>query len=228
MTLLAEIQSVLERTYRPAGVSLEQCLISRERSRQLDQHLSRSSTELSPLARTYLRPEQNSLYLALYFDPQLITHLEAFNPRHHINHQNIHQLITFIEEITHGLHAALAFQTGWCFWESEQFACNLELQARVDTYWLLLLLGRSLQNQALDPSSRSWIKERLFADENTHYQDPKLARRYRWAQEGARSFVELCEKEKTNTRHAWIRHFRDLSLCGKIRFLRQHHAHTPA
>jgi hypothetical protein len=224
MTLLSEIQSVLERTYRPSGVRLEECLIGRERSRQLDRRLPDRDRELAPQARTYLRwhEGEGSLYLALYFDPVLITRLEDCNPHEIISHHNIHELITFIEEITHGVHAALAFQSGWRAWDSEQFACNLELQARVDTYWILLLLGRTLRGGLLDMDTRLWMKDRLFGDEHAFYEDQQLERRYRWAKEGARCFVELCESEDPLQRRQWIREFRELNLTGKLRFLRRH------
>lgn len=221
MSLLAEIQSVLERTYRPSGIRLEECLIGPERSRQLNRRLKNGEEGLAPQARTYLRWQEGDLYVALYFDPRLIARLEDCNPCESINHRNIHELITFIEEITHGVHAALAFQAGWQAWESEQFACNLELQARVDTYWILLLLGRSLRQGLLDRETRLWMKERLFGDETTEYPDRRLRRRYLWAREGARRFVDLCEQEGLLLRRAWIREFRDLSLSGKMRFLRR-------
>jgi len=222
MTLLAEIQSVLERTYRPSGVRLEECLIGPARSRQLDERLRACDRLLSPKARTYLRCHEGSLHLALYFDPALIARLEDVNPSEIISQHNIHELIAFIEEITHGVHAALAFHAGWQAWESEQFACNLELQARVDTYWILLLLGRALRRGFLDVETRLWMKDRLFGDEQTRYESRDLERRYRWAREGARCFIELCEGGEPRQRQEWIREFRDLNLTGKLRFLRRH------
>jgi hypothetical protein len=222
MTLLAEIQTVLERTYRPVGLCLEKCLIGRERSRQLDLLLSGRDRLQSSLARTYLRWHQGSLYLALYYDPILIESLEHYNPRLGISHDNIHELITFIEEITHGVHAALAFQSGWTDWASDQFACNLELQARVDTYWILVLLCCSILGEPAGESTRSWLKVCLFDHERFSYPDDSLNRRYNWARAGAKSFVELCEQEDISRRKKWIPQFREMSLTGKMRFLRQH------
>jgi len=45
----------------------------------------------------------------------------------------------FVEEINHALHAALQFKSGTREIGSEDFARNLELQAQIDTYLVLLL-----------------------------------------------------------------------------------------
>jgi hypothetical protein len=222
MTLLTQIQTVLEKTYRPSGVSLERCLVGPERSRELNQRLPGRDRELSPRARTYLRWQDGSLYLALYYHPDLIAHLEDCNPGEIISHHNIRELIAFIEEITHGVHASLAFHSGWKAWDSEQFACNLELQARVDTYWVLLVLARALRREPLNSDTRHWIKGCLFVDEQCSYHDRTLQRRYHWAREGSLRFIELCESEDVLQRRKWIGEFRELSLSGKLRFLRQH------
>ncbi|NJK92449.1 MAG: hypothetical protein HC904_11815 [Blastochloris sp.] len=222
MTLLSEIQEVLERTYRPSGIRLEDCLISARRSQQLTQCLEQKDHELSPRARTYLRQHEGSLYIGLYFDPGLIEELERHDPRQTISHHNIVSLISFIEEITHGVHAALAFHAGWRALDSEQFACNLEMQARVDTYWVLLRYGRILCDGPIPEKLRPWIQERLFGDEQTSYANRGLQRRYLWAREGARCFVGLCERADPKQRSAWIREFQGLSLLGKKRFLRRH------
>src|SRR2546429_520385 len=47
--------------------------------------------------------------------------------------------IAAVEELNHALHAALQFKNGQRRIDSEEFARDLELQAQVDTYLVLLL-----------------------------------------------------------------------------------------
>ena len=49
------------------------------------------------------------------------------------------RLSPFVEEINHALHAALKFQRGEAPTRDEDYARNLELQAQVDTYLVLLI-----------------------------------------------------------------------------------------
>src|SRR5437660_3872572 len=97
-------------------------------------HLSRlagaSARELSELARTFLRTAHDRLYVGIYYSRWLIEQLERHDPRAGLSNRNIRSLIMFVEEINHALHAALQFKSGTREIASEDFARDLELQAR--------------------------------------------------------------------------------------------------
>jgi hypothetical protein len=219
MTLLAEVQAVMERTYRPAGVNLEECLIPQARSREL----AARAVEGAALSRegcTFLRLHEGNLHIAIYYDPALIGVLEAEDPRESLSHRNIRALIVFLEEITHGLHAALAFDEGRRRWDSESFACALEAQARVDVYYLLLRFIRLLGGR-VDAESRQWVRSVLFEGERIP-QRGRLRRRYARALRIARQFTEQTDRMPSDQRVGAIRAFRACSLRQKARWARGH------
>ena len=138
-TLFSDIQRLFERTYAQVGVNLEDCLIDRQRCGQLSRAAGAAARELSELARTFLRKSDDRLHIGIYYSRWLIEQLERNDPRRGLNEANIRSLIAFVEEINHALHAALQFQRGVREIASEDYARNLELQAQVDTYLVLLL-----------------------------------------------------------------------------------------
>ena len=141
-TLFSQIQKLFERTYAQVGINLEDCLIDSPRCAQLSILAGKTARELSELARTFLRAADDQLYVGIYYSRWLIEQLERHDPRAGLSDLNIHSLITFVEEINHALHAALQFKNGAREIASEDFARNLELQAQVDTY-LVLLFSRA-------------------------------------------------------------------------------------
>src|SRR5207302_10691535 len=139
----SEIQNLFERTYARVGINLEDCLIDRHRCGQLSRLAGASARELSELARTFLRRSGDRLYVGIYYSRWLIEQLEKHDPRRSLTNENIRSLIVFAEEINHALHAALRFKSGAREIGGEDFARNLELQALVDTWLVLLLFVRS-------------------------------------------------------------------------------------
>src|ERR1044072_5310452 len=138
-TLFSQIQKLFERTYAQAGINLEDCIIDSRRCAQLSRLAGAHASELSELARTFLRHADDQLYVGIYYSRWLIEQLERHDPRAGLRDHNIRSLIAFVGEVNHALHAALQFKTGQREIASEDFARNLELQARVDTYLVLLL-----------------------------------------------------------------------------------------
>ena len=138
-TLFSQIQRLLERTYAQVGINLEDCIIDRARSVQLSKLAGASARELNEMARTFLRHAGDQLYVGIYYSRWLIDQLERHDPRSGLSDSNIRSLIIFVEELNHALHAALQFKNGQRRIAAEEFARNLELQAQVDTYLVLLL-----------------------------------------------------------------------------------------
>jgi len=194
-TLFSEIQRLFERTYAQTGINLEECLIDRKRCGQLARAAGASARELSQLACTFLRASENRLYVGIYYSRWLIEQLENHDPRSGIGDHNIRSLIIFVEEINHALHAALKFQAGVRELESEDFARNLELQAAVDTYCVLLLFVAFFRkSQTVARADRRWIRFHMFAQESTRsYRDPNLRGRYLETMELAANFTRFLD-----------------------------------
>ena len=163
-SLFSEIQRLFERTYAQAGINLEDCLISRHRRGQLARLAGASARELSDLACTFLRTADDRLYVGIYYSRWLIEQLEKNDPRAGLNDENIRSLIVFVEEINHALHATLQFTNGLRQIKTEEFARNLELQAQVDTYCVLLLFVAFFRRtQRISRADRRWLRFHMFA-----------------------------------------------------------------
>lgn len=215
MTLMAEIQQVIERTYRPAGINLEECLIPRARSRELAARADDGEV-LAQEACTFLRLHEGNLHIAIFYPPELIETLEREDPRQSLSHRNVRALIRFIEEITHGVHAALAFRRGRRHWDTESFACALEAQARVDGYYLLLRFVRLITG-AVQEEARDWVRAVVFDGERAPGGSPHLVRRYERAGRIARSFTARVDVLPPGQRRSVIRAFHAASLSNKER-----------
>lgn len=194
-TLFSEIQRLFERTYASAGINLEECLIGRQRCGQLSRLAGASARELSELARTFLRRVDDQLYVGIYYSQWLIEQLERHDPRKGLNEANIRSLIAFVEEINHALHAAIQFKRGVREIHSEDFARNLELQAQVDTYLVLLLFVAFFRRtQKVSRADRRWLRFHLFAQHHPHtYSDPNLRGRYLETTELAAQYTTLLD-----------------------------------
>jgi hypothetical protein len=216
-TLFSDIQRLFERTYAAVGINLEECLIDRRRCGQLSRLAGASARELSEVARTHV---------GIYYSNWLIEQLERHDPRAGLNNANIRSLIAFIEEINHALHAALQFQEGRCALHSEDFARDLELQAQVDTYLVLLLFVaffRKAQKTSL--TDRRWLRFHLFARHDPHaYCDPNLRGRYLETTELAASYTRYLDTINGLRRLEEIRLFHALDYAAK----KQHILALPA
>jgi len=216
-TLFSQIQRLFERTYAQVGINLEDCLIDRERCTQLSVLAGRSARELSELARTFLRRADDRLYVGIYYSRWLIDQLERHDPRAGLSDHNIRSLIIFVEEINHALHAALQFQNGAHEIGVEDFARNLELQAQVDTYLVLLLFVAFFRKtQRVSRTDRRWLRFHLFAAQDPHaYIDKNIRRRYLEATELAASYTQYLDTLNGMRRLDEIRRFRSLDYTAK-------------
>src|SRR5207237_5801065 len=104
------------------------------------------------------------LYVGIYYSRWLIEQLEQHDPRAGLGDRNIRSLIMFVEELNHALHAALQFKNGIREIASEDFARNLELQAQVDTYLVLLLFVAFFRNsKRVSSTARRCMRFQLVA-----------------------------------------------------------------
>ena len=216
-TLFSEIQRLFERTYATVGINLEDCLIDRQRCGQLSRLAGASARELSELARTFLRRSGDQLYVGIYYSRWLIDQLERNDPRRGISDTNIRALIAFVEEINHALHAALQFKQGAREIQSEEFARNLELQALVDTYLVLLLFVAFFRkSQRISRMDRRWLRFHLFAATDPHaYSDPNLRGRYIETTQLASQYTRYLDSLNGIRRVEEIRKFHSLGFGEK-------------
>jgi hypothetical protein len=220
-TLFSEIQRLFERTYATVGINLEDCLIDRHRCGQLSRLAGASARELSELARTFLRRSGDQLYVGIYYSRWLIQQLEQHDPRHGVSDLNIRGLIAFVEEINHALHAALKFKEGCWEIHTEAFARNLELQAQVDTYLVLLLFVAFFRkSQRVSRTDRRWLRFHLFAaTDPTAYSDPNLRGRYIETTELAERYTLYLDSLNGLRRVEEIRKFHALDFEDKKRLI---------
>ncbi len=218
-TLFSQIQRLFERTYAQVGINLEDCLIDRQRCAQLSILAGASARELSDLARTFLRRADEQLYVGIYYSRWLIEQLERHDPRAGLSDRNIRSLITFVEEINHALHAALQFKNGERNIASEDFARNLELQAQVDTYLVLLLFVALFRKaQRVSRLDRRWLRFHLFARQCPDaFHDQNLRNRYQETNELASSYTHYLDTLNGLRRLEEIRRFRSLDYDAKKR-----------
>ena len=216
-TLFSQIQRLLERTYAQVGINLEDCIIDRARSAQLSKLAGASARELSELARTFLRHAGDQLYVGIYYSRWLIDQLERHDPRAGLGDHNIRSLIVFVEEINHALHAALQFKNGQHEIGSEDFARDLELQAQVDTYLILLLfIAFFRKTQRVSRSDRRWLRFHLFARQRPEaFRDENLRGRYLETCELAASYTQFLDTLNGMRRLEEIRKFRSLDYGAK-------------
>jgi hypothetical protein len=216
-TLFSQIQKLFERTYAQVGINLEDCLIDRTRCAQLSMLAGKSARELSELARTFLRRADDRLYVGIYYSRWLIEELERHDPRAGLGNHNIRSLIAFVEEINHALHAALQFNNGAREISSEDFARNLELQAQVDTYLVLLLFVAFFRKtQRVSKTDRRWLRFHLFARQCPDaFHSRNLRARYLEATELASSYTRYLDTLNGMRRLDEIRRFRSLGYTAK-------------
>jgi hypothetical protein len=216
-TLFSQIQKLLERTYAQVGINLEDCIIDRHRCAQLSKLAGASARELSDLGRTFLRHSGDQLYVGIYYSRWLIEQLERHDPRSSLSDSNIRSLIIFVEELNHALHAALQFKNGQREIASEDFIRNLELQAQVDTYLILLLFVAFFRKtQRVSRTDRRWLRFHLFARQCPDaFRQANLRGRYLETSELAASYTRYLDTLNGLRRLEEIRQFRSLDYTAK-------------
>lgn len=216
-TLFSQIQKLFERTYAKVGINLEDCLIDRQRCAQLSVLAGKSARELSEIARTFLRAADDRLYVGIYYSRWLIEQLERHDPRAGLSENNIRSLIVFVEEINHALHAALEFKNGGRQITLESFARNLELQAQVDTYQVLLLFVAFFRKtQRVSQTDRRWLRFHLFERQCPDaFTNRNLRARYLETNKLAASYTRYLDTLNAVRRVEEIRLFRLLEYSDK-------------
>jgi hypothetical protein len=220
MTFLRQIQNLFERTYAPTGVNLEDCLIGEKRCHELSILAGPSAHDLSLNGRTFLRISNGRLYLAIYYHPSVISALEEHYPFAELSESNIRELITFLEELNHAVHASLLFLENRLDIEQEEVLCNLELQAKIDTYLVLKLIITILRDrrQVLVKQER-WLQRCLFHKEHFTYDHEVLRHRYYETNRLGLKLVRHLDKIESEKRIELIRDFRPMPYEEKKKYI---------
>ena len=115
------------------------------------------------------------------------------------------------------LHAALQFKTGTREIHSEDYARNLELQAQVDTYLVLLLFVAFFRKtQRVSRADRRWLRFHLFeAQTPGAFRDQNLRARYLETTKLAASYTRYLDTINGLRRLEEIRQFRSLDYGSK-------------
>lgn len=216
MTLLREVQILLERTYGETGVNFEDFLLSEQRSRALSEMAGASAAQISDLGRVFLRIVDGKLRLGIHYDASVVETLEGNNPACGLNDENILPFMVFLEELDHAVHAALKFREGVRDIHSEAYVRDLELQAKVDTY-LVLQKYCAFFNEPpkLTDADRRWLKACVFDRESVVFEDPLLAERYHETNRLARRYARHLDSLSRPRRTAEIRRFRKSGYSQK-------------
>ncbi len=216
MTLLQEIQLLLERTYGETGVNFEDFLLNPQRSGTLSEMAGASAAQISDLGRVFLRIVDGKLWMGIHYDPSVIAALEGNNPACGLNDENILPFMVFLEELDHAVHAALKFSEGGRDIHSEAFVRDLEIQAKVDTYLVLQKYCAFFNKpQRLTDADRRWLKACVFDRDNADFEDPLLAERYHETNRLARRYVCHLDALPRTRRTAELRRFRKLTYGQK-------------
>jgi hypothetical protein len=218
MTLLREIQLLLERTYGRTGVNFEDFLLGPSRSRYLAEMAGTSAAEISDLGRVFLRVVDGKLRIGIHYDASVVEALEQNNPAYGLNDENILPFMVFLEELDHAVHAALKFREGVRNIHGETFVRDLELQAKVDTYLILQKYCAFFNRpQRLTEADRRWLKACIFDRDNAAFDEPLLAKRYHETNRLARRYIRQLDALPRTRRTAEIRRFRKLDYRRKQR-----------
>ncbi len=212
----------MERTYqRFTGINLEEFIIGRKRFLDLSEISQAETKELSDVARVFFRIIQDKLYLAIYFSKEMIATLEENDPRRGLSERNIYPFIVFIEEINHGIHAALKFTAGEKEIRREEFVRDLELLAKIDTYLVLkFFMAYFNSSKQLENFDRLWLRFHLFECNNYAYQHSTLSERYSETNRLGEKFTRFLDGLPPQHRVHEIRRFRKMPYPEKARYIR--------
>jgi hypothetical protein len=219
MSLLADIQTLTERTYHPTGVNFEEFLISRERFWYLSQ-FDRRSRELPDLARVFFRIARGRLHVGIYYSTELIEALETHDPRTGLSEKNITAFRVFVEEINHAVHGALKFMEGQTNIHGESFVRDLELQAKIDCYFLLkYFVAYFNKSRQLEQMDRLWLRHQLFECDDTNYDSQELSAIYAEALQCGEKYTRFLDALPPAERLQEIRWFRSLPYEIKRQYI---------
>jgi hypothetical protein len=222
-TLLRQCQRLLENTYdKRTGVNLEDFVVGVDRYRKLAARVAGNEmAEYADAGRFFYYLSGGDLRMAIFYTDDLIHHLERYDPRRCLGDDNVLEFVIFLEELSHALHTSLTFQENRRRLMRPSFLAELEVQAKIDVFLLLVFFLQRLEgSERLAPSARRWIEASLFDRWSLAYSSPALARRYALAATLGRRAITYLDSLSSETRLEALRRLRTLSLYDKRRLLK--------
>lgn len=221
MTLLHQIQEITERTYQEiSGLKLEEFIIGRQRFAHLTDLANSDASQLSDIARTFLRVNEDRLYLAIYYSDPMIKLLEKHDPRRGLHEKNIHAFTIFVEELNHAIHAALKFTSGDKDISNETFIRDLELLAKIDCYNILkFFLAYFNASRQLEDWDRLWLRHHLFESGDYSYDSTTIRERYLETNFLGDKYTRFLDGIQPETRGTEIRRFRSMNYLQKKEYI---------
>ncbi|MEM1058386.1 MAG: hypothetical protein AAGK14_03990 [Verrucomicrobiota bacterium] len=216
MSLLRQVQHMLEGGERATGVNLEHFIVGPIRRAQLCRRAGAPALATTAGGGTFLQPGARELRLAIYFPDDVISALEAEDPRRSLSERNISPLITFVEEIAHAVQAGYLYLKGEREFGSEAALRNLEAQAKVDTLLVLHGLAAMLTGTPVPPHVRDWLDDQVFDGSHRRLPPGTLRERYREAETLARDFLHLLRQTPLKKRTSLLSRFRQCDWTEKL------------
>ncbi len=211
--LIATIQTQLESLYSiRTGQSATDYLISNE---ELAALLPKNKNENIPkeLFLVNPNPEDDTVEVALYLDPDLRANLSTHNPLNQLDKKNIGDFCSLIEGVSHFVYYIHKASLDFSITQLE-----LEMQAEIDKFLLLSLMTEDAQQ------NNETILEVLF--EGYHLHDElslEQIDRYHTASDLARKYCFALSKRIVNNQLpelvSEVRHFYPLTQEQKIRHI---------
>jgi hypothetical protein len=187
-SLLTRLQRIIEQTYDwNTGIEdLGSFVVGDEGYRKLygDKEIEEDLAGSSPVAKTLVSWRGSEIRLGLYYPDALILQLEARNPLHRVDDENVGAFAILVEELDHLLMLA------WCMKHTKGVGLlELEFHANVTKYLVLaLFLARLSRRSRLTPGQRHWLLLRLFNGAGEDLPSP-FRQRYRTAARLAVNFI---------------------------------------
>jgi hypothetical protein len=221
-SLLGQCQRLLENTYgQPAGVELADFVVGRGRFLTLRERAGEAAeSECWNGARFFYYVTGGDLRMAIFYSDELISRLEAVDPRRALGDENVLEFVVFLEELSHALHTTLTFRSDRRRILRRSFPAELEVQGKIDVFLALVFFLLRLEGgRRLTPAAREWIVANVFDRWADGYRSPELARRYQLAARLGRRAIAYLDTVPRDRRLDEVRRLRVLSLRGKARLL---------
>ena len=203
---LARLQKGLEALYRVStGVEIGDYIVGSELRDLLDPR-RRPREQLLALS-----DGEDEAALGLFIDPAVLANLEARDPGHRLDDDNLADFLLALEGVSHFIYAVCCARV-----DRRVSQLELELQAEVDKYVTCLLAGGP------EPAASAVLRRRLFGD--VEYEadlDHDEHARYRAANDNAHRYAAWLEATFVERRRipemlGELRRFYRQGLAGKL------------
>jgi hypothetical protein len=220
VSLLEQVQGLLERTYRIPRVieDIGRFVIGDRGYRSLYRGAVESAIVHSTPgreAKTLVRETDESVKVSVYYPDELIQCLEKFPPQKGLRDENVDAFAVLVEELDHLLCIAERVADGRPLTMFE-----LELHANVSKHLVLarFLAGR---RHRFGPREKLWLRYQLFEKGTFCDSDAAVRTRYRDAARWSVRFIDAVEPLEPAARVDAIRAFHRASQEGKVELIRE-------